>query len=345
MAEREEDRTEPTPKRGFFSALADLFPAFFPRPARRGAEILARLSPEAVAASEANAPDVPSFWGAYPACMRKYFECGDRASRKEFWSFFALVFPVTWLLFPVYLTFVMSPDLNASNPVVQRVLFWLGVSGLSYTAAATLPLLASAARRFHDCGVTAEWFVWFLLLFPIGWIPFLTILLTPGTKGWNQYGPPPRRRTAEERAAVTLAKGPARTFPFDPFNFYGAADRREYFLSALVFVLVCVLDALCAVGLSKGVPFNFGGSPEANSRLNDLFVEMCELGAITLTLALLPLALAMLTATVRRLHDVGFSGLWVLTLLPPATVVSLPLLLVLLLMPSKRSGNRYTGGA
>lgn len=53
MAEREEDRTEPIPKRGFFSALADLFPAFFPRPARRGAEILARLSPEAVAALEA----------------------------------------------------------------------------------------------------------------------------------------------------------------------------------------------------------------------------------------------------------------------------------------------------
>ena len=74
----------------------------------------------------------------------------------------------------------------------QEKIIGLGVLATLLELSLLLPWLAVSVRRLHDIGKSA----WFLLvnLIPItGSITFLVFMLTPGTRGENEYGPDPQR--------------------------------------------------------------------------------------------------------------------------------------------------------
>ncbi|MBR5759045.1 MAG: DUF805 domain-containing protein [Thermoguttaceae bacterium] len=288
----------------------------------------------ALDAQDADAPEIPSFFGSFVVCMKKYFDISGRASWKEFWSFFALTFPFAWLPLPFYFMWVLDPEFTP-DPLTRGVFFWIGVSGLSFAAATFLPLMAATARRVHDVDVSSVWLIFLFLLWGVGWIATLVILLRPGSKGWNGYGPAPRRRPRNEQidredAFETPARDgrPLRTFWFDPTNFHGVADRFEYFGSLLIYLAV-------AAALWGAFRFYILGRLDApvGSVVPPLIVFMGYL--------VIGLTFSILATTVRRLHDVGYSGLWVLTLLPPATVFGLPFLAFLMFQSPKIVGNKY----
>ena len=99
--------------------------------------------------------------------------------------------------------------------------------------------------------------------------------------------------------------------------FSGRARRKEYWLFMLFFVLVHfaagVLDGLCS-------------SPEADSELFG-------------TLVLLALMMPELAVSVRRLHDIGKSGWWLLLWFVP--FIGPIVLLIFTLLDSEAGDNQY----
>lgn len=288
----------------------------------------------ALDAQDADAPEIPSFFGSFAVCMKKYFDISGRASRKEFWSFFALVFPVGWFLLPFYCIWVTVPEFSPDS-LTRWIFFWIGVSGLSFAAATFLPLAAATARRVHDVGVSSSWLVFLFLLWGVGWIAALVILLLPGSKGWNNYGPAPKRRVklnkandADDLKATNRDERPLRTFWLDPTNYHGVADRFEYFGSLLIYL------AVVATTMFATRCYVLGLIPKVANPTFGPFLQFSGGLAVLLTISIL-------ASTIRRLHDVGYSGLWVLTLLPPATIVGLPFLAFLMFQPPKILGNKY----
>ncbi|MBR4753025.1 MAG: DUF805 domain-containing protein [Thermoguttaceae bacterium] len=145
------------------------------------------------AGSDANAPDIPTFLGAYPTFWKKWRAYHERSSRREFW------YVMLWqliILIP-YVALVVNYALN--NPegapkqepsgVFVGVMVFYGV----YLLACLMPGLNLAARRLHDANLSA----WLLLLYfipQIGGLAQIIFGLLPPTQGPNKYGAQPRKR-------------------------------------------------------------------------------------------------------------------------------------------------------
>jgi uncharacterized membrane protein YhaH (DUF805 family) len=93
-------------------------------------------------------------------------------------------------------------------------------------------------------------------------------------------------------------------------NISGCATRKEYWIFYSVPLLIYILGKMYPEGI------------------------IVTIAAFLLLILLLPL----ITISIRRFHDAGFSGWWVvLTFIP---IVGL-LTVVIMLMPSKMDGNKY----
>lgn len=128
---------------------------------------------------------------------RQAFSFSGRATRREYWLFqaqlFALYIGTIALLGAVV-------EESASDAVTAILAMVVLLIMLFFIVAA----LAAGVRRVHDHDKSG-WL--FLLSFVplIGWIFFLIMTLTPGTKGENSYGYDPREGdflSAEEVASV-----------------------------------------------------------------------------------------------------------------------------------------------
>ena len=175
--------------------------------------------------SDPSAPNIPGFFGAIPACFRKYASPHGRASRSEFW-FFAL-----WFFFALVLLIVLikassgpvDPVLLRRSPTaLSSALTWIG---WPVVLALFVPLCFSACRRLHDSDKSGR-FLWFGLLIGVAvfgvallalqappsekaaewitlgdigyWLIFLALLFirlaARPTPGPNKYGPQPWKR-------------------------------------------------------------------------------------------------------------------------------------------------------
>jgi uncharacterized membrane protein YhaH (DUF805 family) len=103
---------------------------------------------------------------AVKACLQKYADFSGRASRAEFWWFFA---------FQVGVYIVAS--------LVGGWLYWLALLGLA------VPSLAVGARRLHDIG-RSGWLMLIVLIPLLGGIVFLVFAAQPGKPFANVYGNP-----------------------------------------------------------------------------------------------------------------------------------------------------------
>ena len=174
--------------------------------------------------SDPSAPNIPGFFGAIPACFRKYASPHGRASRSEFWFFALWFFIANFFLRLITVVVFFGPSavfyfslLGAldKRTLIALQLFWL---------AFFIPLCFAACRRLHDAGKSSEilWIGLFIMLVfyvaieiatrenPLeggGWIPGAALaykgiftavmsflLAAPPTPGPNEWGPEPKKR-------------------------------------------------------------------------------------------------------------------------------------------------------
>lgn len=114
--------------------------------------------------------------------LRRYAEFSGRSSRAEYWWFLLAFTGANVLLTAI------APPAPADVPVLAMLL----------AMATFIPSLAVFVRRFHDHDISAWGIVVLALLalVPFVWIFILIavfcILVTPGTRGPNKFGPDPR---------------------------------------------------------------------------------------------------------------------------------------------------------
>ena len=119
-----------------------------------------------------------TFGESISTCFSKYFVFQGRASRSEYWWF-------QLLLTPSYLISTLLEN--------EISYIFLGI-----TLITLIPAISAGVRRLHDTNRSG-----FFLL--ISFIPFvgslilLFFLIPEGTKGKNQYGPDPLKRTLKKR--------------------------------------------------------------------------------------------------------------------------------------------------
>lgn len=128
--------------------------------------------------------------------IQKFATFHGRASRSEYWWFQAFYWPSILIYFIIFSPILLSRELAAE---IDWGMFGELITSLSIIWAGLLigmfiPLTALQVRRFHDCNLSAWWFV---AAFLIGYIPYLGFLsigavlvisALKGTDGSNKYG-------------------------------------------------------------------------------------------------------------------------------------------------------------
>ena len=133
------------------------------------------------------------FWRPW----RRAIDFKGRTTRTEYWLFLVQLF-VVYILWAILMGGISA---QFEAPLLSAL---LAMVTLVYMLFGFVASLAAAVRRLHDHDKTGWlYLISFVPLF--GWIFFLIMMLTPGTRGENGYGYDPRegdRPAAEEMAKV-----------------------------------------------------------------------------------------------------------------------------------------------
>ena len=122
--------------------------------------------------------------------LRRYAEFSGRSRRLEYWMYSLFVFLLMMALVGLSLATGESSveDDLPSGPAL--VIFVIVVLGL------IIPSLAVQIRRLHDQNMSGWWALLNLIPY-LGGLVLLVLMLIPGTKGPNRFGPDPKQRGGE----------------------------------------------------------------------------------------------------------------------------------------------------
>jgi uncharacterized membrane protein YhaH (DUF805 family) len=116
----------------------------------------------------------------------KYAAFDGRARRREYWSFYVVIFLVIFVAMLVD-QYVVNPNfLNMTPEEAKGGGLLTAISGL----ALMVPHIAVTIRRLHDTDRSGWWAL--LALIPIANIALLVFMFTQGTVGSNRFGPDPK---------------------------------------------------------------------------------------------------------------------------------------------------------
>lgn len=121
-----------------------------------------------------------TFGESISTCFRKYFVIQGRASKSEFW-WFQLLWSASFFIIFIF---------EGSEPVAY---FFYGIIVIIF-----IPLFTVGVRRLHDTGKSGFYYFWSLVPF-IGSLIVLAFMLGDGTKGRNQYGDNPLKKTKKKK--------------------------------------------------------------------------------------------------------------------------------------------------
>ena len=121
-----------------------------------------------------------TFTESISTCFKKYFVIQGRASKSEFWWFQLL-----WMA-----SFFIMFIFEGSEPVTY---FFYGIIVIIF-----IPLFTVGVRRLHDTGKSGFYYFWSLVPF-IGSLIVLAFMLGDGTKGRNQYGDNPLKKSKRKK--------------------------------------------------------------------------------------------------------------------------------------------------
>ena len=113
-------------------------------------------------------------------CFNKCFVLKGRASKSEFW-WFQLLWTASFLVMYIF----------EGSEQVQY--FFIGIIVIIF-----IPLLTVGVRRLHDTGKSGFYYFWSLVPF-IGSLIVLAFMLGDGTKGRNQYGDNPLKKSKKKK--------------------------------------------------------------------------------------------------------------------------------------------------
>lgn len=118
-------------------------------------------------------------------------------------------------------------------------------------------------------------------------------------------------------------------------KFSGRASRSEYWYFALGSFLVSLVIYLFTVAGTIAIFMTTKGNGGAEALLAIMFLPM---------LFYIPISLAGLSAAVRRLHDVGKSGFWILTTFIPVLGLIFSIVLLFFALSPSDGPNQYGPG-
>ena len=121
-----------------------------------------------------------TFTESISTCFKKYFVIQGRASKSEFW----------WLQLVWFACFLIPLIFEGSQPVEY---FFIGIVVIIF-----IPLFTVGVRRLHDTGKSGFYYFWSLVPF-IGSLIVLAFMLGDGTKGRNQYGDNPLKKSKRKK--------------------------------------------------------------------------------------------------------------------------------------------------
>ena len=121
-----------------------------------------------------------TFSESLSTCFKKYFVIQGRASKSEFW-WFQLLWSASFFIMFIF---------EGSEPVAY---FFYGIIVIIF-----IPLFTVGVRRLHDTGKSGFYYFWSLVPF-IGSLIVLAFMLGDGTKGRNQYGDNPLKKTKKKK--------------------------------------------------------------------------------------------------------------------------------------------------
>ena len=121
-----------------------------------------------------------TFSESLSTCFKKYFVIQGRASKSEFW-WFQLLWTASFLAMYIF----------EGSEQVQY--FFIGIIVVIF-----IPLLTVGVRRLHDTGKSGFYYFWSLVPF-IGSLIVLAFMLGDGTKGRNQYGDNPLKKSKKKK--------------------------------------------------------------------------------------------------------------------------------------------------
>jgi len=121
-----------------------------------------------------------TFGESISTCFKKYFVLKGRASKSEFWWLQLL-----WTA-SIFIMFIFE----GSEPVLY---FFVGIIIIIF-----IPLFTAGIRRLHDTGKSGFYVLWSLIPF-IGGLIVLAFMLGEATKGRNQYGDNPLKKSKKKK--------------------------------------------------------------------------------------------------------------------------------------------------
>ena len=121
-----------------------------------------------------------TFGESIAICFKKYLVIQGRASKSEFW-WFQLLWSASIFIIIIF---------EGSEPVTY---FFIGIIVIIF-----IPLLTVGIRRLHDTGKSGFYYFWSLVPF-IGSLIVLAFMLGDGTKGRNQYGDNPLKKSKKKK--------------------------------------------------------------------------------------------------------------------------------------------------
>jgi len=126
----------------------------------------------------------------------RFMDFRGRATRRELWAFTLLFVILEIGIFvgsAVIAAFVHPAIIEANR---DPIYFWTLRLMAMVAILFVLPMLAVQVRRLHDLGLRG-WIVLFHALPLVGSLILFVMMLLPGKRGFNAYGPDPRTRGAE----------------------------------------------------------------------------------------------------------------------------------------------------
>ena len=121
-----------------------------------------------------------TFGESISTCFKKCFVIQGRASKSEFW----------WLQLLWTASILIMTIFEGSGPVVY---FFVGIIIIIF-----IPLFTAGIRRLHDTGKSGFYVLWSLIPF-IGGLIVLAFMLGEATKGRNQYGDNPLKKSKKKK--------------------------------------------------------------------------------------------------------------------------------------------------
>ena len=121
-----------------------------------------------------------TFSESISTCFKKYFVFQGRASRSEYWWFQLLVAPA----------YFIASFIDEGSPIF--------IISLTICVVSFIPAVAAGVRRLHDTNKSGFFLLISLIPF-IGGLIMLFLLIPEGTKGKNQYGDNPLKKSKRKK--------------------------------------------------------------------------------------------------------------------------------------------------